>query len=515
MNKEPENSWSPQLVPGLKEVAAVSEGMYFSLARTENGELYSFGDNSSGELGRGVTSGTCDGAPCSFTPSAVSALGTNVRAIAAGDVQAYALMNSGRVEAWGSNYEGELGIGVNRKGPELCGAGASAVCSRVPVEVKEINQQPAVGIVAGGYDGFAIGPPGPIVSKLEPNAEVGLEGGATVTIEGANFTESSTVTFAGNVVTTKEVIAGGKRIVVKAPAGSGTEQVCVSTESGAIAKSNPCKGFTYTASQSAPEFGRCEPVKKEEVGSYSNPGCTTGSAKGTYQWYPGVEQGRNFTLGGEKETVTFETLGEKVEKGHWIYVTTITCELAGGSGEYASPKSVEDVHLRLADCKESYEGGASKSCNTAGRPAGEILSEPLKGELGWISKASKTPGLEFFSEAYVWHSSEEWLQEVECAGTTTPVTGVVIARLQTNEMLEKAKLSFQETNGTQSPGRLEEGGVVERASKHKDKEVLETIAPGPHGSESEMQLGLKSSVQQTNGVAEGVTTQGVEINTKV
>ena len=69
----------------------------------EDGTVYSWGDNTYGQLGNGTTTN-------SLTPIMVNI--DNVMDIAAGDRHSIALKNDGTVWTWGRNNYGEIGDGT-------------------------------------------------------------------------------------------------------------------------------------------------------------------------------------------------------------------------------------------------------------------------------------------------------------------------------------------------------------------------------------------------------------------
>jgi len=95
---------TPQSVPGLSKVKAVVAGSYFSLALLSNGTAMAWGEDAYGDLGNGEMGVNID------KPVAVSGL-TEASALAAHESWAMALRKSGAVMSWGSDYEGELGLG--------------------------------------------------------------------------------------------------------------------------------------------------------------------------------------------------------------------------------------------------------------------------------------------------------------------------------------------------------------------------------------------------------------------
>lgn len=98
------NSDVPVAVPGLGGVTAVSAGDEFSLALLSNGTVMAWGDGGDGQLGGGKFTNSQD------VPVLVKGL-TGVTAISAGGEQALALKSNGTVEAWGENFDGQLGDG--------------------------------------------------------------------------------------------------------------------------------------------------------------------------------------------------------------------------------------------------------------------------------------------------------------------------------------------------------------------------------------------------------------------
>jgi alpha-tubulin suppressor-like RCC1 family protein len=107
----------------MKAVVAVTAGPAHSLAITEDGRVWAWGDNSSGNLGDGTTTSRT-------TPVQVAAFGTApVVAVAAGFRFSLALASDGTVWSWGTNNYGDLGDGSSgwpRTTPDLV-PGLSAI----------------------------------------------------------------------------------------------------------------------------------------------------------------------------------------------------------------------------------------------------------------------------------------------------------------------------------------------------------------------------------------------------
>ena len=98
----------PRLIKGLAtmKVTAVAAGMYHSCALTAAGQLYTWGNNSKGQLGLGRNNDMV------FSPTLVESLaGVPVAGVACGGNHTLAVTRSGAVFAWGSNNHGQLGLG--------------------------------------------------------------------------------------------------------------------------------------------------------------------------------------------------------------------------------------------------------------------------------------------------------------------------------------------------------------------------------------------------------------------
>ncbi len=95
----------PVLVEGLTEVIQVAAGATFSLALTQDGDVYAWGRDLAGELGNGAPDSNV------LVPERIVAL-TNIDKIDAGWATGLALDASGVVWTWGDNTSGQLGASV-------------------------------------------------------------------------------------------------------------------------------------------------------------------------------------------------------------------------------------------------------------------------------------------------------------------------------------------------------------------------------------------------------------------
>ena len=108
------SSTLPVVVPNLHNIVQVSVGWEYSLAVDAEGFVWAWGNNYYGQVGDGTSSG--DGANSNrSSPVRLSGIG-DVRAVAAGAGNfaptSLALKRDGSVWAWGNNWDGQLGNGT-------------------------------------------------------------------------------------------------------------------------------------------------------------------------------------------------------------------------------------------------------------------------------------------------------------------------------------------------------------------------------------------------------------------
>ncbi|POM25853.1 Regulator of chromosome condensation (RCC1) repeat protein [Actinomadura rubteroloni] len=131
------NRTTPVQVSGLTNIArtigSIDAGGNHSLAVKSDGTVVAWGSNASGQLGDGTTTNRT-------APVAVSGL-TNVRAVSAGDNFSLALKNDGTVWAWGNNANAQLGDGTTTN-------------RTTPVQVSGLTSVASIG--TGQYHGLAV-----------------------------------------------------------------------------------------------------------------------------------------------------------------------------------------------------------------------------------------------------------------------------------------------------------------------------------------------------------------------
>ncbi len=89
----------------VPKAVQVGAGEYFSMALTANGEVYAWGKNCYGQLGRGNTSAKDNG-----VPQAIDLSGETARLIGAAFYGGFAVTQEGHVWAWGKNLDKGLAL---------------------------------------------------------------------------------------------------------------------------------------------------------------------------------------------------------------------------------------------------------------------------------------------------------------------------------------------------------------------------------------------------------------------
>jgi alpha-tubulin suppressor-like RCC1 family protein len=106
------NEVVPRLIEALSGVAVkqVAAGGCHSMVLTRDGDVFTWGDGSLGQLGHGNTDQQ-------LVPKRVESL-TNVTDIAAGAAHILAVGEAGTVYTWGYNDDGQLGLGDHGDGTD-------------------------------------------------------------------------------------------------------------------------------------------------------------------------------------------------------------------------------------------------------------------------------------------------------------------------------------------------------------------------------------------------------------
>ncbi len=424
----------PVAVRELSGVTAIAAGGKHSFALLSDGTVMAWGGDEGGDLGNGQ-SGQSHGEGLRFPLPVALACGlSGVSGIAADYAGGFAFGEiSGDdcpVISEVSPDEGSSlgGTTVTIKGTNLSGAtavkfgeaGEPATSFTVdsPTEIKAVSPR------GKGVRGISVTTPAGTsapdpadqfkyvlqfgVAKLIPTYGPAI-GGTTVYIKGYGFENVIAVSF-GSTPATSYKVTTSETIRAVAPAGSGIEQVTVTTTSG-TSEPSAGSGFDYL---SGPEFGRCKepPVY---VGQFSKSTCTTVASEAKYEWFPvsmGEEplQKRGITVAG----------GFRLETAEHHYVL---CSHSTGSGEYTGGGSVA-LELRLTGCASSGVG----TCTSAGDAEGEITLSALTGELG-VTKGDKTDPAKDKVGMRLAPASGETVAEFTCHTTAETLRGSLVVEV--------------------------------------------------------------------------------------
>jgi len=139
--------------PGFYDATSLAVGSDSACAIVAGGRVECWGADSGGLLGTGGSSAAgCDGG-CTSAAQAVASV-TGAVSVAVGDEFACVLLRTGRVDCWGANNYGQLGLDELR-GPQTClGGGGSVACSHKPMPVPGLRD--VVSLAAGPVDACAV-----------------------------------------------------------------------------------------------------------------------------------------------------------------------------------------------------------------------------------------------------------------------------------------------------------------------------------------------------------------------
>ncbi|MDB6155312.1 MAG: Repeat family protein, partial [Chthoniobacteraceae bacterium] len=138
----------PVLIPGLANVVAIASGAKHSLALTMDGSVYAWGVNADGQLGTGSIN--TESKPALVAWQGASSGMPRMTRIAAGAEHSMALGSDGSLWLWGSNIYGQLGTGNS------IGITSPYKATAIPAQIVEI--------AAGGKHSLALAADGTVFS---------------------------------------------------------------------------------------------------------------------------------------------------------------------------------------------------------------------------------------------------------------------------------------------------------------------------------------------------------------
>ncbi len=155
------------------------------------------------------------------------------------------------------------------------------------------------------------------------------------------------------------------------------------------------------ASAASPEWGQCY---AKEGGKYANSNCTEKAkkGKGTFEWRKGTELTNTGFSGAGGTGILISTFeicspsakrgpGTCVERGEtpeFLGPISVECKTEKSHGETSGKNGVKAITVEFNGC---IALGSIPCANTA--TEGEIITNELKGELGYINKGTKAVGV--------------------------------------------------------------------------------------------------------------------------
>ena len=187
------DKWSPFTVFGLGSgMKSVAAGRTFSCGLTTLGAVKCWGDNASGQIGNGGTSGSYP------LPQNVQGLNAGVKAIAAGADHACAIQSDDSLVCWGANYWGQLGNDNNEdQNTPVAVVGLSQVAAVDAGYMHTCALTSAGAVYCWGNNSDGQLGAGGLVDQNTPYPVTGL--GAGITAISAGDTHNCAVTFSGTL----------------------------------------------------------------------------------------------------------------------------------------------------------------------------------------------------------------------------------------------------------------------------------------------------------------------------
>lgn len=208
-----------------------------------------------------------------------------------------------------------------------------------------------------------------------------------------------------------------------------------------------CAVASATASAAEPALYECAKVAKVEKkyhGKYVNKTCTEESktSEGKYELQEGIGKGKEFKGKGTAANLEIHGLGE------------VSCKKTADTGYFTSPKTAGKINVTFTGCEIN-----GRKCSSEKAAAGEIKTNPLQGEVGYIEgKGTSSPviGVALSAEPpYAYEAVFTCNPEELNARVSGAVIGVVKAPY--NKFTKEATLTFSQSSGKQEPESFEGG----------------------------------------------------------
>lgn len=215
---------------------------------------------------------------------------------------------------------------------------------------------------------------------------------------------------------------------------------------------------------SEPAFYECGKASKEAVeyegkvhnvytGRYVDTKCSVEAPEGEHR-AGGAPEGKyefqEWSLTAKKGKVRkFKSVGKRPAVIEIPRISTVECEHSSAEGEVSGPKTVGALRETFTDCKAS-----SIPCQNG--EAGEITTNPLRGEIGYVNLAKREIGMDLRPE------SGEALVEFHCGVEPEGILrlrtiGSLVALVESpvNTYTRELRVNFEQVSGKQLIKELE------------------------------------------------------------
>lgn len=200
-----------------------------------------------------------------------------------------------------------------------------------------------------------------------------------------------------------------------------------------------------SASAELPEYMSCQRVAK--TGRYETNACSEENpgGKGKFELVKGFK-GAGFTSKAGRTRLESVEIPEPME-----------CKSTKLSGELTGAKEEKDIVATFTGCE-----AVGAKCTSAGAEAGTIVSNPLHGELGYLSgKGTSSPvvGVLLMAQETTYSS------EFACEGLAVRIRGALIAEVSgdINAISSKSSYAFRQSGGLPQYTFFEGGTFLEHA----------------------------------------------------
>ncbi|HUA74256.1 MAG TPA: hypothetical protein VL988_05795 [Solirubrobacteraceae bacterium] len=203
------------------------------------------------------------------------------------------------------------------------------------------------------------------------------------------------------------------------------------------------------AAAEAPEFGRClkqVAVEKTFHGEYRDPRCTETvspeeeAKRGRWEWVPGPGPSPGITIAFGPVTLSTVT------------GLTVTCTEGTGAGELLAGTSKEaSLTATFVGCS-----GLGLPCSTPGEASGEVSTNALVAEAGWLEQAARKTALELRPAG-----GDGVFARFRCLVIEAEARGAVLTQIDNDKITSTETLRLKMSKGVQNPNVWHLGEIGE------------------------------------------------------